>query len=79
MSSEKRAPGWLFEIGDEKLPSYIEIVINHEIRIPFSTNQDSMESKGPRVSFMAHVSLWQGRCSNQVQSTKSPLRVLSMF
>ena len=26
MSNEKRAPGWLGYIGDEKLPSYIGII-----------------------------------------------------
>ena len=29
MSNEKRAPGWLGYIGDEKLPSYIGVLINH--------------------------------------------------
>ncbi len=29
VSNEKRAPGWLGYIGDEKLPSYIGIIINH--------------------------------------------------
>ena len=29
MSNEKRAPGWLGYIGDEILPSYIGIIINH--------------------------------------------------
>ena len=29
MSNEKRAPGCLGYIGDEKLPSYIGIIINH--------------------------------------------------
>ena len=29
MSHEKRAPGWLGYIGDEKLPSYMGIIINH--------------------------------------------------
>ena len=29
LSNEKRAPGWLGYIGDEKLPSYIGIIINH--------------------------------------------------
>ena len=31
LSNEKRAPGWLgyIYIGDEKLPSYIGIIINH--------------------------------------------------
>ena len=26
---KKWAPGWLVNIGDETLPSYIEIIINH--------------------------------------------------
>ena len=29
LSNEKRAPGWLGFIGDENLPSYIGILINH--------------------------------------------------
>ena len=29
LSNEKRAPGWLCYIGDEILPSYIGIIINH--------------------------------------------------
>ena len=29
LSHEKRAPGWLSDIGDEQLPSYIGIIINH--------------------------------------------------
>ena len=29
LSNEKRAPGWLGCIGDEKLPSYKGIIINH--------------------------------------------------
>ena len=37
LSNEKRAPGWLGYIGDEKLPSYIgHYFINHEIRIPIN-------------------------------------------
>ena len=26
MNHEKRAPGWLFDIGDEMLPSYMGII-----------------------------------------------------
>ena len=40
----KKNLGWLGYIGDEILPSYIGIIMNHEIRIPFLTIQDSMES-----------------------------------
>ncbi len=29
MSHEKRAPGWLGYIRDQKLPSYMGILINH--------------------------------------------------
>ena len=36
VSNEKRAPGCLGYIGDEILPSYIGIIINHEIRIPIN-------------------------------------------
>ena len=36
LSNEKRAPGWLGYIGDKKLPRYIGIIINHEIRIPIN-------------------------------------------
>ena len=28
-TNEERAPGWLGYIGDEKLPSYIGIIVNH--------------------------------------------------
>ena len=30
---EKRAPGYLGYIGDEILPSYIGIIINHELPV----------------------------------------------
>ncbi len=39
LSNEKN-PGWLVYIGGEILPSYIGIIIGHEIRIPIKTNQD---------------------------------------
>ena len=29
LSNEKRAPGWLGYIGDEILPMYMGIIINH--------------------------------------------------
>ena len=34
----KKGPlvGWLVRLGDEELPSYIEIIMNHEIRIPMN-------------------------------------------
>ncbi len=33
--SNEKNPAWLFDIGDEKLPNYMGIVINHYIiRIP---------------------------------------------
>ena len=48
LSNEKNL-GWSGFIGDEKLPSYIGIIINHDIRIPFLTIQYFMESRGPRV------------------------------
>ena len=50
MSHEKY---WLGYIGDYTTQLYIEIIINHEIRIPELTNQDSMESR--RVFFVAHM------------------------
>ena len=34
--SHEKIPGWLGYIGDEILPSYIGIIINHEIRIPIN-------------------------------------------
>ena len=34
LSNEKRAPGWLGYIGDQRLPSYIGIIKSHDIRIP---------------------------------------------
>ena len=47
--SSVQNPGWLGYIRDEQLPSYIGIIydyfISHEIRIPSSTNQDSMECR----------------------------------
>ena len=54
MSNEKnRKVGWVF-VGDEILPSYIgHYFINHEIRIPSLTIQDSIESR--RVFFVAQV------------------------
>ena len=53
--------GYLLYIGDEILPSYCrDYFINHEIRIPFLTNQDSMESKagffGPWLKYVAWFS-----------------------
>ena len=59
LSHEKRAPfGWLGYLGDEIfLPSYIgDYFINHEIsgsRIPINQPGFPMESKGPRVFFVA--------------------------
>ena len=35
MSQEKRAPGWLGYIGDDKLPIYIGIIINHNNKDPY--------------------------------------------
>ena len=32
----KKNPGWLGYIGDEILPRYIVIIMNHDIRIPTS-------------------------------------------
>ena len=46
-------------IGEDKLPNYIGIIIiwdyiiNHDIRIPSLTNQDSMESR--RFFFVAQL------------------------
>ena len=52
LSNEKRAPGCSGYIGDEILPSYVVIIINHNnkpllYKDPGSllNNQDSMESK----------------------------------
>ena len=47
----KKGPlvGWLVYIGDEILPSYIGTIIDHEIRIPIFSIQDSIESR--RVLF----------------------------
>ena len=36
VSNEKRAPGCLGYVGDEILPSYIGILISHDIRIPIN-------------------------------------------
>ena len=46
MSSEKKGP-WLVGvyIGDEKLPSYIGIIINHDIRIPINQPKNPTENK----------------------------------
>ena len=43
--NHEKNPGWLGYIGDDILPSYMGISINHEIRIPSLTNEDSMESR----------------------------------
>ena len=46
VSNEKRAPGCLGYIGDgNPTQLYRDYFINHEIRMPSLTNQDSMESK----------------------------------
>ena len=42
MSSVQGAPGWLFDIGDEKLPNYMVIIIFAIIRIPI--NQSVMST-----------------------------------
>ena len=42
--------GW-FDIGDEKLPSYIRIIISHEIRIPI--NQPGFHGKYPSIFCVA--------------------------
>ena len=47
LGNEKTAPDWLGYLLGIILPSYIaDYFINHEVRIPSLTNQDSMESKG---------------------------------
>ena len=61
---------WMFHChvsfcGDEILPSYMGIIsINHEIRIPSlnNHNQDSMESKGHRVFFVAQMGTMEWCC-----------------
>ena len=61
-ATEKKT-GCLGLIGDEILPRYIGIIINHEIRIPIKQPL-KLENKGPRVFFRAsfddlHVSgIW---------------------
>ena len=55
LSNEKNL-GWLGYIGDEILPSYIgHYFINHEIRIPSLTIQDSIESKAGFFSWLNWV------------------------
>ena len=56
----KKGPlvGWVIH-GDDKLPSYIGIIINHEIRIPSLTIQDSMESRS--VFFVAQMDVPKNR------------------
>jgi len=44
-----------FFLGDEMLSSSMEMIISHEIRIPELNNLDLMDSKGPRVFFVAHL------------------------
>ena len=51
MSNEKRAAGWLGYIGDEILPSYIGIIINH-YKDPYEPTS-IMESE--RVLFVAQM------------------------
>ena len=53
MSHEKRAPGWLGYIGDEKLPSYMGIIINH-YKDPYQPTS-IMESR--RVFFVVQMAL----------------------
>ena len=38
----KKEPGWFGYVGDDILPGYIGVIVNHEIRIPSLTNQDSI-------------------------------------
>ena len=51
MSNEKRAPGYLLYIVDEKLPSYMGIIMNH-YKDPYQSTS-IMESK--RVFFVAQM------------------------
>ena len=54
MSNEKRAPGCLGFIGDDKLPGYVGIVINHYIN-------DKYNGKSVFFLFVAHMShFWAG-------------------
>ena len=39
----KQSPGCLGDVGDEILPSYVGITINHEVRDLYYNNQDLME------------------------------------
>ena len=43
MSNKKGTPGCLGYLRDEILPSYIGVIINHEIRIPI--NQPGFNGK----------------------------------
>jgi len=70
---------WLVGLyEDEILPIYIGIVINHEIRIPFLTNQDSMESRAGFffVAPEGHLSPPSGNHHGGVACirTKSPVK-----
>ena len=66
----KKKPGWLGYIGDEKTTQLCGDYIKRLMRIPFLTNQDSMESKGPRVFWtVAHVTF--GPCPSKRPSCKS--------
>ena len=51
MSNEQRVPGCLDYIGDEHLPSYMGIIMNHD-KDPYKPTS-IMESKG--VFFVAHM------------------------
>ena len=50
MNHEKN-PGWLGYIGNEILPSYIGIIINH-CKDPYLTNQDFMKSRRVYLSWL---------------------------
>ena len=61
---KKRAPGCLGFIGDEQLPSYLGIIINHEIRIPI--NQPGFH--GMSFQGLVHVAhLWALRIAIETQ------------
>ena len=73
MSNEENT-GQFGYIGDEILPSYIGIIVNHEIRIPIK--QLIMESK--RVFFVAHI-FYLGNNPYQVGPLPVISRVITPF
>ena len=80
MSNEKRCPGRLGYTGDDKLPSYMGVIINHDIRIPPLTKDPSINQPvfhGVRIrsGFKLHKS-WASRQSLDLRNTATMIYAL---